>query len=110
MSPYDEVISVLMEGRPQSSSEAITKVVERLGVAVSEEVLKLTEKEPFSDTIKLWKAIRYRPVFDDLMKKMIGEVGRMHVIYVYSRFLSSKLIGPLIVKAALEQRKTELRR
>lgn len=101
MSKYQDVIDVLLEGRPQSSPEYLAKVVHRLGDAVSREATKLQGETNPSNYEAIWQIMKEHPVFDEEMRNLLREVDRMHVLYVYSRFLNSKAVGPPLVKAAL---------
>ncbi len=102
MPNYQYVIDVLMKGRPQSSRESIAKVVQRLGNTVSKEASKIQGGGYSSDAAVIWMSLKDRSVFQDEMQNLLREVDRMHVLYVYSRFLNSKAVGPILVDAALK--------
>ncbi|TET07750.1 MAG: hypothetical protein E3J86_12255 [Candidatus Thorarchaeota archaeon] len=105
MTIYDEVIEVLLKGRPQSSAETITKVVEHLGEVVSKEALEIIrDKDPLS-VRAIWETVKARPIIESEMRKLLSRVDRPHVLYVYSRFLNSGAVGPPLTKIALEKQK-----
>jgi len=103
MSTYNEVINVLLDGRPQSSPETIAKVVERLGEAVSREAATVLRKRQLTNLEAVWEAVKDQPIFEDEMRNLLKEVDRMHVLYVYSRFRNSRAVGPSLVRSALAQ-------
>lgn len=68
---------------------------------MTKEAAKIQEKRGPSNEEAVWEAVRYRRVFEEEMRNLLKEVDRMHVLYVYSRFLNSRAVGPPLVKAAL---------
>ncbi|MFQ6124869.1 MAG: hypothetical protein ACE5R6_09755 [Candidatus Heimdallarchaeota archaeon] len=78
--------------------------MQHLGKIVSEEAAKIREEGPPLNEEVVWELVKDRPVFNDEMQNLLTEVDRLHVLYVYSRFLNSKAVGPPLVKAALSEK------
>lgn len=92
-----------MKGRPQSSAQTIAKIVQHLGEVVSKEVFKIVREEDPLSVRAVWEIVKIRPIIESKMRNLLSHVDRLHVLYVYSRFLNSGAVGPPLTKIALEK-------
>jgi len=98
---YEEVVDVLASGYSFGDiKEALYQIICAVGPEIA--CLALEEAQNEKSLLELWQSVKKKEEIQDSLKKLIGQVDRLAVIYFASKFENNQWVGTNTIKNALE--------